>query len=159
MRWLVFLLSLSVPCMNAIAAQPERPVGLNCRLTTPPQSSGEEFNHGINLRIYPRARDITQTYSGCQIMFAPDAAKWVTVSIAEFKNGDPVRLWTPHGGNPELAACRYKNGQLISGVAATCPAPHLLIAKSLAPGCLKRIQDAVAMGGLGAARPRGCEYE
>jgi hypothetical protein len=58
-----------------------------------------------------------------------------------------------------LTACQYKNGRVISGVAETCAAPEFLVAKSLAPGCVKRLQEAVAAGGLGAPKPNGCEYE
>src|SRR5690242_18198363 len=106
MRAVLVLLALLVPVSetHAIEAEPE---GDNCRLSAPPESAGEEFNHGIVLRVYPRARDIAQSYSGCQIMWAPDSEKWVTVSITQVVNGDPVRIWSPHAKSPELTACRY----------------------------------------------------
>lgn len=159
MRRLAYLLLLLMVAPPALAAEDERPKGTNCDFAGPPDSAGEETNHGIILRIYPRARDITNAYSGCQVMWVPDGAKWVVISITEVVNGDPVRIWSPYSTTPERTACRYKNGRVVSGVAATCAAPEFLLAKSLAPGCVKKLREAVAAGGLGAAMPNGCEYE
>jgi hypothetical protein len=159
MRPVNYLLLLLILALAAPVGAAERPEGTNCRLSAPPESAGEEFSHGAILRSYPRARDINGAYTGCQLMWAPDGAKWVIISATEVVRGDPVRIWSPHAGDPRLTACQYKNGRVISGVAETCAAPEFLVAKSLAPGCVKRLQEAVAAGGLGAPKPSGCEYE
>jgi hypothetical protein len=138
-RRLLYVLVLFALAAATLAGENERPNGTNCDLAAPPDSAGEEFNHGIILRIYPRALDITNTYSGCQIMWAPDGAKWAVISLTEVVEGDPVRIWSPHSTNPQLTACRYKNGRVVSGVAATCAAPDFLLVKSLAPGCVKKV--------------------
>ena len=159
MNAFALLVLLLVVSSGALAGEMERPQGRNCELSAPPEAAGEEFNHGIILRIFPRARDIDATYSGCQTMWAPNGTNWVPISVTEVVGGDPVRIWSPDARNPALTACRYKKGEVISGVAATCVAPDFLLAKSLAPGCVKKIQAAVAAGGITAPWPAGCAYE
>jgi hypothetical protein len=67
--------ALLLLCGPAFAGEIGRPVGKNCDLAEPPDTAGEEFDHGALLRIYPRARDIGMSYNGCQ-------AVWVQTMIA-----------------------------------------------------------------------------
>ena len=143
----------------SVASAAPKPEGKNCRLSAPPSSAGEDLSHGAILRIYPRARDIDNAYTGCQLLWAPNKEKWMLISITEVAAGDPVGIWTPGRTSPELTNCRYKDGRVVSGVAETCAAPQFLLKESLAPGCVKKLQASIAEGGLGAARPAGCEYE
>ena len=41
------LLALAVPCVAADSLP-----ALNCKLSQPPASAGEEFDHGVTLRVY-----------------------------------------------------------------------------------------------------------
>jgi len=159
MKRVLMLLALLVVGLLVHAAPSPRPTGKNCTLSVPPAAAGEEFDHGVTLRIFPRAKSITASYSGCQTLFAPNGGGWVVVSITEVVHGDPVRLWSPEESDPNVIECRYKNGRVLSGVAERCAAPEFLLVKSLAPGCVKKIQAAVAAGGIGAPTPQGCEYE
>jgi hypothetical protein len=143
----------------AHSAGAERPVGKNCTLATPPSSAGEEMNHGAVLRIYPRAKDINADYTGCQVLFAPHAKKWHVVALTEVVRGEPVRVWSEHERDEAVLACRYKGGNVVAGNAEKCPAVESLLVKSLAPGCAKLMQEAVAKQGLGAQHPAHCEYE
>jgi hypothetical protein len=152
-RFLVALFFLAA-CSPA-TAQP-RPTGSNCNLTKPPESSGEEVNHGATLRIFPRAKDIGPGYSGCQTLWAPDGNRWVLVSLVEISRGDPTRVWSPDEADAEITACRFKDGEVVRGDPAKCPVPRYLILKSLAPGCVERIRKAIAKGEDDA---RGCKYE
>jgi hypothetical protein len=148
--------------LSSIAAQAgevAHPQGANCALAAPPEAAGEELNHGLVLRIYPRARDIGSKYTGCQIMWAPDGSKWVKVSVVAIKNGDPVRLWPPDHSQSELMACRYRNGRVVAGNPENCAAPQFLIAKSFAPGCVEKMRTAIAASGVGAPQPQGCNHE
>ena len=140
------------------AAASDRPTGKNCNLPAPPASAGEEINHGIILRIYPRAKDIDANYTGCQVVMAPHAGKWVVIALTEIIKGDPVRIWSEHEKDPAQLACRFKNGKVVQGNPATCPTSESLLMKSLAPGCVAIAQEAVAKHGLGAPRPAECEY-
>ncbi len=153
------LLVLLGSAVSAVLAAPPRPEGINCRLTTPPPTAGEEFSHGVVLRVFPRARDITAEYSGCQITWMPDRTKWLVLSITELERGDPVRLWSPHSDDPRLTACRFKKGRVVSGNAEYCVAPQSLLKKSLAPGCVKKLQEAAASAASGSNLPPGCGYE
>ena len=122
-------------------------------------NAGEEFNHGITLRIYPRARDINRNYTGCQTMWVPDGRQWRVVSIAAIESGDPVRIWSPVNSDSTKFSCIYKRGKVVKGDEEHCAAPQFLIIKSLAPGCVERIQKSVTNRGLSAATPSGCDYE
>lgn len=135
----------------------DRPQGKNCQLAQPPDSAGEEFNHGVTLRIFPRAKDIGSTYTGCQVVWAPDSGKWALISLTEVINGDPVRVWSEDQDDPELLACRFKAGTVVQGNPDRCPVPQFLLLKSLAPGCVRAIKDSVAKHGLGAPRSAECE--
>ena len=143
----------------AHAAGTARPAGQNCALVTPPAGAGEEMNHGVLLRIYPRAKDIGADYSGCQVMFAPHAEGWQIVALTEVVGGDPIRIWSEHERDQTVLACRYKGGKVVAGNAEKCPAVEFLLVKSLAPGCGKLLQEAAAKGGLGAQYPAHCVYE
>lgn len=154
---LVILLAAS---LQTHAAPSPRPVGRHCDLPAPPETAGEELSHGVTLRIFPRAKDITAGYSGCQAVFAPkDDRTWTLVSMTEVVDGDPVRVWWPDQQDTARGACRYRHGRVVRGAVETCAAPEFLLLKSLAPGCIRQIQAAVAQAGVGAGLPRGCEHE
>ena len=139
---------------SSVTAADERPKGQNCALNSPPATAGEEINHGVTLKIFPRARDMARTYTGCQTLWMPEGNKWMVVSMVVIASGDPERLWSPNATDPKRAACRYKYGKVVSGDPHQCPSPEFLIMKSLAAGCVERI---VRSGGT--AFPPGCEYE
>jgi len=155
-----FLLAvLFLHSVAVCAHESKRPVGKNCELAEPPAGAGEETNHGVVLRIFPRAKDIDAKYTGCQVLFAPEKEKWVAVSLTEVVNGDPVRVWSDHEQSAQERACRYKSGKLVAGIAETCPSPEFILIKSLAPGCVRLIQDAAAKQGIGAVWPPQCVYQ
>jgi hypothetical protein len=145
-------------CHAMASAKDDAPQGKNCNLSTPPAAAGEEIEHGIVLRIYPRAKDIDSKYTGCQALFVPDNKKWIVVSLVEIINGDPVRVWSPDEENARLA-CRFKNGKVVQGDPDQCPMPKFLLMSSLPSGCVRIIQESVAKHGLGAPRPSRCEYD
>jgi hypothetical protein len=142
-----------------MADESPRPVGTNCSLVVPPDDAGEDSSHGMSLRIFPRARDIGPTYSGCQVMWAQAGDQWVTISVVEIREGDPRRIWSAVPSSPERFVCLYRNGQVVSGEAQSCASAAFLLKKSMARGCVAKLRAAIAAGGLGAARPHGCEYE
>jgi hypothetical protein len=146
-------------CLCANASDVARPQGKNCTLPAPPETAGEAFNHGLVMRIHPRASGIDSSYTGCQVMWAPNGRQWVTVSVVAIENGDPVRIWWPDSSQPELMACRYKNGRVVAGNPESCAAPQFLIAKSVAPGCTDKLRAAITAGGVTAPPPQGCNHE
>ena len=155
----VVLIALFGYCAVVAAQETSRPTGKNCNLATPPEDAGEEMNHGITLRIYPRARDIDSSYSGCQVMWMPYQNNWEVVSVVAIASGDPIRIWSAHESDPTRLGCVYKKGKVVKGDAKNCAAPEYLIAKSLAPGCVAKISEAVAQRGIATRLPAGCEYE
>ena len=153
------MLMLLVSCVAALAQAIDRPSGKNCDLAAPPANAGEEHIHGMIFRIYPRARDIGNVYTGCQMVWMPHEDKWLVLTVTEIKSGDAVRIWTPEASDPARYSCTYRKGKVVKGDPANCAIPESLIKKSVAPGCVEKISEAVARYGLGAATPTGCEYE
>lgn len=157
MRFCVAVLII-MQCAVAIAGERERPTGHNCELSAPPENAGEDFEHGVVIRIYPRANDIGKKYTGCQTMWMPGEKKWSIISIVAIEAGFPVRIWVPSISGPIPASCRYRKGRLFKGDEKNCPDAKTLIAKSLAVGCGEKMKSAVAAG-LRAQLPAGCMFE
>ena len=131
---------IAVVATNAGAAHNERPTGQNCNLTAPPASAGESWNHGHVQRIFPRAKDIDASYSGCQVMFdGPVKGKWIVTFLIEVIDGDPVRIWS-EDIDEDRAACRYKNGKVAAGDAKRCSGIIKLL-KSVPPGCTEEVRE------------------
>jgi hypothetical protein len=155
------LAALALVVLHGVShgAENPRPIGKNCALAAPPQTAGEESNHGAVLRIFPRAKDINDEYTGCQALFAEYNGKWVVVSLTEVIKGDPIRIWSEHDPDSAAMSCRYTKGKVVRGNPDTCPSAEFILMKSLAPGCVQIIREAVSKHGLGAPRPAACEYE
>src|SRR5260221_10147600 len=135
MRTLVLALLL-ISCAT-VAAQDGKPTGPNCNLKTPPPESGEDALHGITLKFFPRAKDISKKYNGCQVMWVPHDGEWHVASIVAIENGYAVRIWNPEKtGTARL--CRYKEGKIVRGDPKKRAVPHSLIVKTLPPGCVER---------------------
>jgi len=152
MRSLTTFLAL-IMCTASFANE-GRPVGHSCDLTAPPEVAGETMSHGLTIYIFPRAKDITPTYSGCQGMWGKDSESWVLISLTEIENGDPVRMWSAHEKNPKR--CIYKLGKVIEGDEANCPMARFLIKKSMDPGCAEKTRKAAQSD---AVRPLECKFE
>jgi len=135
------------------------PQGKNCDLAEPPADAGEETNHGMVLRVYPRAKDIGPNYSGCQLLMMQSTEKWIVISYTEVIAGDPIRVWSEFEPDPGKLACRFKAGKLVSGNEDVCPAPEFLLLRSLEPGCVSAIREQANRGGLGTSRPANCDYD
>lgn len=153
------LMCLLLCALPAQAENVDKPIGENCDLASPPITAGEMMNHGITLRIYPRAKDIDMRYRGCQVLFAPEGEKWTVLSLTEVMAGDPIRVWSAYEIDAAVLACRFKHGKLIQGNPDTCPPPEFILVKSLAPGCARAIRNAAAKHGLEAPWPPECEYQ
>jgi hypothetical protein len=128
-----------------------RPTGANCALESPPPTSGEEALRGHKLLIFPRAKDIDSTYSGCQGLWAPQGNSWALGSLMYIENGQVVRVWAGANPNDPILACRFRDGKLVAGDAAVCPSLQLLPHKSLASGCFDKVR---ASGSF----PPECQY-
>ena len=87
---LVFAILL-ITSVNVFAKE-EKPVGLNCSLTSPPPISGEDSHKKTKLLIYPRVKGIGSDYTGCQSVWAPLGQGWSLLTLVYFKNGEVVRL-------------------------------------------------------------------
>jgi hypothetical protein len=144
---------------SAHCADNARPQGKNCNLSTPPATAGEETNHGVILRIFPRAKDITASYTGCQVLMAPNNQGWTVISLTEIIQGDPIRVWSDYAQDESTHTCRYRKGKVVRGDANNCPSPQYILMQSLPAGCVRILQDAMAQQGSATTMPPQCEYE
>ena len=138
MRFCIAVLII-MQCAIAIAGEHGRPTGHDCEFSAPPENAGEDFEHGVVLRIYPRAKDIDKKYTGCQTVWLADQKTWSIFSIVAIEAGFPVRSWAPSISGPIPASCGYRRGRLFKGDEKNCPDAKTLIAKSLASGCGEKI--------------------
>lgn len=153
------LLALSLLLLGWPLAHAQKPSGANCTLARPAESAGEATIQGAAMRVYPRVPDISAKYNGCQTLWALERGVWTVVSVAEIRNGEPVRIWSVDPTKTQTNACRYRRGKLESGPADRCPPGASLLTKSLRPGCTVKLRDALAAGAVGAAWPKECQYE
>ncbi len=135
----------------AVASASDRPVGLNCNLVGPPANAGEDENHRITYKIYPRIADMPKNYSGCQTLWGPRGDKWFPVSVVAIEHGYGVRVWV--AGDPVRNACRYKHGKLVLGSERDCPSPEFLVMASVPAGCMQHVVDSHG------SFPLGCEFD
>ena len=142
---------LFVYCAAAAANGSGRPVGVNCNLKAPPENAGEDALHGIPMKIYPRAKDISNDYTGCQLTWIEHNGKWHVSTIVAIERGDAVRVWSPDKSD-EMRGCRYKQGKVVRGDPKKCADTRFLITKSLPAGCVERTAKA-------GVRPADCNYE
>ena len=151
-------LALALLFLSALAMADEtgRPSGANCSLAAPPETAGEESVQGVTLRIFPRARDLGDKYTGCQVRWAADKDRWSLAGAVWIASGEPIRLWSPE---VSVVTCLYDKGKLIQGDAKSCPDQQSLVLKSLAPGCLEKIRRTVAQGGNAKPHIAGCDPE
>jgi len=116
------------------------------------QKAEGPFRRG-SLSCYPRVRDISTDYTGCQLLWMHDGKTWSTIAVVAIERGYAVRLWSQYETDPARLGCRYKEGKVVQGDPQRCPAPDFLIVKSLPPGCVERIKKA------GGRFPPGCDYD
>lgn len=108
--------------------------GANCDLRYPPSESGEDFNHLVMFKIYPRVVNMDPGYTGCQIAWIDNGESWKIFQKVIIDNGDPIRVNTP-GRASVFLGCEYRDGALTVGDVSRCPVPSSLLWLSRAPGC------------------------
>jgi len=127
---------------HSVNDRDELPVGMNCRLSEAPASSGEMASHGIEMRIFPRTKDMPANYSGCQTIWAYDHGSFVKTTQTSFVDGSAIELidfTAEHSERPRV--CRYTNGHAI-GTNSACPTFDTANTResSLPRGCLERLK-------------------
>ena len=124
-----------------------------CAIAEPPSGAGEEAHMGELLLVYPRAKDIGASFTGCQSIWGRTKAETRLIGRFEYSNGSFVAV---HDGNIRVK-CEYKNGQLRSDSQPECPQSPATPIPSLPPGCFSKVQRAIETEN---ARPPECdEYE
>jgi hypothetical protein len=147
-------LAFAVVCVvpNAAATANDRPTGKNCDLRIPPKNSGEDEDHAILMKVYPRISAMARNYTGCQAVWFRNTKAWEIISVTVLRNGDPVRIWAPSPADAVRYSCRYQHGKVISGDAKNCVAPEVLLQGSVPAGCMTKI----AASAGSKASPAGC---
>jgi len=113
------------------------PVGVNCALTSPPDASGVDGDHGTVMRIFPRKSDIGDSYSGCQTVWVSDNGQWLPFMVGIFEGGKLTRMRIPWRPGDPLEQCLKSSGVLVRGDKNICSEIDYLFPYSSAPpSCL-----------------------
>jgi hypothetical protein len=122
----------------------------NCGLKEPPADSGEDSDHGILMKIFPRRGAIGSTYSGCQTVWAGDGKTWFVVAVGIFEGGKVTRMRMPSRPEDPVEQCLIQSGRLVKGNEGTCSSLDMFPYNSMAPGC----ESAAKAGSRGY-----CDYD
>jgi len=119
----------------------DAPAGENCGLAAPPDKAGEEARDGVVHLIFPRRRDISQSYVGCQQVFAPQGAGWTIAETVYIERGTILRSTYAATNDKPAGSCRFENGKLAEGDRRACPTPRQLPFRTLPAGCFAEVRD------------------
>jgi len=139
---LILVMGLSlVLAPSAPARADETPAGENCTLAVPPDNAGEEARDGVVHRIFPRRRDLSNSYMGCQQVFAPQGDRWTVAETVYIERGTIVRSTYAATKNSPAGSCRFEGGKLAEGDRRACPSPSQLPFRTLPAGCFAEVRD------------------
>jgi hypothetical protein len=102
----------------------------NCMLQQPPNDAGENYTHGLVLKVFPRAAQISHAYSGCQLAWQHGEDGWSLAFKLYFEQGEVVAIWSPE------MECKYLNRSLNKESPDECPSEPPLAMLSVTRGCL-----------------------
>ena len=106
-------------------------------------------SHGLEMRVYPRAKTMKSDFTGCQtIWWLAKSGRMQITSRARFEQGSIAELteFDDDTGQTVLV-CRYARGELESG-GGDCP-PFESVnrpSESLPPGCLEKVRRSEGRG-------------
>jgi hypothetical protein len=122
----------------------------SCTLTQPPAEAGEMGSHGLEMRVYPRAKTIKSEFTGCQtIWWIAKSGRMQITSRARFEQGSIAELteFDDDTGAKKVLVCRYARAELES-VEDGCPTFESVNrpAESFPPGCLEKTRSSEGRG-------------
>lgn len=127
--------------LSATAACASPPLSNTCAIKQPPSDSGEDFAHGVTLKVYPRASSMGKEFSGCQLFWMPaEKNEWRLLSVVEIQHGKATSFRDM--ATSEHFTCEYSAGVLKRGPKSQCPVPEDLIHPSFPSGCAARMMTA-----------------
>jgi len=138
---------LILVCLYLVSCTTEqRPEGNNCGMINPPSNAGEDSHMYFGLaKVYPRAKNMSAEYSGCQIIWSNKGESLDSWSLAFkliYANGELVRSQTFLSTDSEALECKYNSIELVSGKADDCYPLEQTPVVSMRPGCLKDLVEA-----------------
>jgi len=143
---ILLIVLLVMACNSQVYANGHRPNGENCNIDIPPENSGEDSHmYGGIFKVFPRAKDIGKTYTGCQTIWHNPAtgsdplANLKLLTVIKLKNGNIAHSWSPDGAAFNINECKYENGKELKTNGKACYRAEHLPIKSMRPGCLKEL--------------------
>jgi len=90
------------------------------------------------MKFYPRAKDISASYTGCQLAWLMQNGQWVTFSTRYYSAGKLRAFYGPQLEGKATSVCLFENGKLSPESKGACPPFEEASrpAPSLAPGCV-----------------------
>ena len=141
-----FLLMLGLVQFAALHAEPIPVSAPNCQVASPPTASGENANHGVLIKVFPRKSQVSNEYSGCQTMWIQKGNGWEKFSVMYFVTGQLQAWWYADDEAPNGLLCLFSNGKLFAGAPKDCYVPRNLgLTNSFASGCM---ETAIGTGGI-----------
>jgi hypothetical protein len=122
----------------------------SCTLTQPPAEAGEMGSHGLEMRVYPRAKTIKSDFTGCQtIWWLAKSGRMQITSRFRFEHGSIAEIaeFDDDTGESKMRTCRYAHGKLEAGE-TDCPTFDSANrpSESLPPGCREKIRRSQGRG-------------
>jgi|SRR5690242_7633322 hypothetical protein len=117
-----------------------------CSLKMPPAAAGEEVgSSGAPMKIFPRAKDIPTSYTGCQKVWLLLRGNWISFSTRYFEEGTVKVFLGPLLNEQDQWRCVFQNGLLIpSSAKRACPSFEEANSRmqSAPSGCLAELNSA-----------------
>ncbi len=142
---LTFTLLLSLAQATRASDFAISPNASNCNLQSPPSGSGDVQGDEpeFDLKVFPRYRDFSLKYTGCQTSWFKRDDGWHRFSVAYFERGKPATFIIPAVVAEQATdmVCRYRGKKLVADDAHECPSSTDVILLSMPSGCIERIRS------------------
>ena len=116
-----------------------------CSLAKPPATAGDELgSSGAPMKVFPRAKDIPTSYTGCQKVWLLLRGGWISFSTRYFENGTVKVFLGPLLSGMDQWHCVFQDGVLVpSPTKRACPSFDEANSRvrSTPTGCLVELQS------------------
>jgi len=109
----------------------------NCNILQPPKAAGDSVLNGRLMKIFPRRKDMSANYTGCQTLWLDIQRmhKLEKILVLYFENGEiKVQQHTEAG---KTFSCRYYAGSLLPNSKIECSEKSIGALSSQPAGCTK----------------------
>lgn len=134
---LILFLALLLCSLSLLASDLIPKDANNCNIIQPPKAAGDSVLNGRLMKIFPRRKDMSENYTGCQILWLDIQRrhKLEKILVLYFENGK-IKV-QQHMEAGRSFSCRYYAGSLLSNSSHECSKKSIGALSSHPAGCLK----------------------